>query len=88
MPKKKGIFLACSIYVVALLLPALAGSTAQAANIIWVSDDKTGTNAPADKGWVDLLKAQGYNVDYQGQGGTGTQGTSSGARSTRPRSRR
>ena len=74
MPKKKGIFLVCSIYVVALLLPALAGSTAQAANIIWVSDDKTGTSAPADKGWVDLLKAQGYNVDYQGQGGTGTQG--------------
>ena len=49
-------------------------SAVQAANIIWVSDNKNGTNAPSDIGFVNLLKAQGYNVDYQGQGGTGTPG--------------
>ena len=49
-------------------------SVVQAANIIWVSDNKNGTNAPSDIGFVNLLKAQGYNVDYQGQGGTGTPG--------------
>ncbi len=49
-------------------------TVAQAANIIWVSDNKNGTSTPSDKGFVDLLKAQGYNVDYQGQGGTGTPG--------------
>jgi hypothetical protein len=49
-------------------------TVAQAANIIWVSDNKNGTSTPSDKGFVDLLKARGYNVDYQGQGGTGTAG--------------
>src|SRR5512133_2610092 len=46
----------------------------QAANIIWVPDDKNGTSTPSDIGFVNLLKAQGYNVDYQGQGGTGSPG--------------
>ena len=64
---KKVIFLS-------VVLGVCLTSAVQAANIIWVSDDKNGTNAPADKGFVDLLRAQGYNVDYQGQGGTGTAG--------------
>ncbi len=52
----------------AVLTVALAlsfGSAARAANIIWVSDNKTPTaGVPADQGWVDLLRAQGYTVDY------------------------
>jgi len=33
--------------------------------VIWVSDNKTPTTAgvPADQAWVDLLSAQGYDVD-------------------------
>ena len=51
------------------------GHPAGLPNIIWVSDDNTLTaGVPADMGWVTLLKAQGYNVDYQttGTAGTGT----------------
>jgi hypothetical protein len=61
------------ILLCVVLILCLA-SMLQAANIIWVSDNKNGTSTPSDKGFVDLLKAQGYNVDYQGQGGTGTPG--------------
>lgn len=34
--------------------------------VIWVSDNKTpsaDTGTPADQGWIDLLTAQGYDVD-------------------------
>ncbi len=57
-----------------IMLALCLATVAPAANIIWVSDNKNGTSVPADKGFVDLLKAQGYTVDYQGQGGTGTPG--------------
>ncbi|UCG55978.1 MAG: hypothetical protein JSU70_14030 [Phycisphaerales bacterium] len=42
-------------------------SSAQAANIIWVSDryDELVDQIPDDKGWVDMLEAQGHTVDYQ-----------------------
>jgi hypothetical protein len=47
------------------------GSLAQAANIIWVSDNKgfgsVEPNVPGDQGWVDLLTAQGHNVIYKNQ---------------------
>jgi len=38
-----------------------------APNVIWVSDayDDKPDGVPDDQGWVDFLKAQGYNVDYQ-----------------------
>ena len=57
-----------------ILLALCLATVAQAANIIWVSDNKNGTSTPSDQGFVDLLKAQGYSVDYQGQAGTGTPG--------------
>ena len=44
-----------------VLVPAV-----EAANIIWVSDafDESGDSIPDDQLWVDMLKTQGYNVDY------------------------
>jgi hypothetical protein len=46
--------------------------TAGAVSIIWVSDNSTPSAAgvPGDKGWVDLLRAQGYTVDYRGEAGS------------------
>jgi hypothetical protein len=39
-------------------------SSAHAATIIWVSDNKTPTGGvPADQGWIDLLEANGHTVD-------------------------
>ncbi|UCC98789.1 MAG: discoidin domain-containing protein, partial [Phycisphaerales bacterium] len=39
-------------------------SSAYAATIVWVSDNKTpASGVPADQAWVDLLEAQGYTVD-------------------------
>jgi len=54
-----------------LLLPAF-GLTApvQATTIIWVSDNKTQTSPTADQGWVDLLRNNGYIVDYKGEDGS------------------
>ncbi len=54
------------------LVSALAlGSAVQAANIIWVSDNKgfgsVEPNVAADQGWIDLLTAQGHNVIYKNQ---------------------
>jgi hypothetical protein len=47
-----------------IILGLCLATIAQAANIIWVSDNKTPTNnVPADQAWVDLLVAQGYTVD-------------------------
>jgi len=47
------------------------GSVAQAANIIWVSDNKgfgsVEPNVPGDQGWIDLLTAQGHTVIYKNQ---------------------
>lgn len=38
--------------------------SADAATIIWVSDNKNPTDGvAADQGWVDLLEANGYTVD-------------------------
>ncbi len=46
-------------------------SVVQAANIIWVSDNKgfgsVEPNVAADQGWIDLLTAQGHNVVYKNQ---------------------
>ena len=50
-----------------------AGGTATG-NIIWVSDGHqtiAGATTPDDQGWVDLLRAQGYSVDYQPPAGLG-----------------
>jgi hypothetical protein len=54
------------------LISVLAlGSVVQAANIIWVSDNKgygsVEPNTPGDQGWIDLLTAQGHNVIYKNQ---------------------
>ncbi len=47
------------------------GSVVQAANIIWVSDNKgygsVEPNTPGDQGWVGLLTVQGHNVIYKNQ---------------------
>jgi hypothetical protein len=48
----------------------LEGDTPPLANIIWVSDNlKYDFNAgvPSDQGFIDLLTAEGYLVDYKGQ---------------------
>jgi len=44
-----------------VLLPSV-----EAANIIWVSDafDVSGDGTPDDQAWVDMLKTQGYTVNY------------------------
>ncbi|MHC4740774.1 MAG: hypothetical protein ACYS8Z_02615, partial [Planctomycetota bacterium] len=42
-------------------------ATAQAATIIWVSDNKANSMPAADQAWVDLLRANGYTVDYRGE---------------------
>ncbi|MBP8304396.1 MAG: hypothetical protein KBE04_09745 [Phycisphaerae bacterium] len=62
--------------VFTVLLPALClGPAVRAERIVWVSDNSTPTaGVPADKGWVDLLRGEGYTVDYAGEGGTGTPG--------------
>jgi len=54
------------------LVSALAlSSVVQAANVIWVSDNKgfgsVEPNIPGDQGWVNLLTAQGHNVIYKNQ---------------------
>ncbi len=48
----------------------LEGDVAPIANIIWVSDNKgygTEPNLAADHGFVDLLRANGYLVDYKNE---------------------
>lgn len=52
--------------VLILALAFSLASSATAANIIYVSDayDERVDSIPDDQGWVDLLVAQGYNVDY------------------------
>jgi hypothetical protein len=54
-----------------LVSTLVLGSAVQAANIIWVSDNKgfgsVEPNVPGDQGWVDLLIAQGHNVIYKNQ---------------------
>ena len=51
------------------LLAALAlclGSSAQAANIVWVAEGNVdAAGVPYDQGWIDLLTAQGHTVDDQ-----------------------
>jgi hypothetical protein len=54
------------------LLVAVLGLTpvAQGAKIIWVSDNVRydfDANEPADAGFVNLLRAQGHDVDYKGE---------------------
>ena len=48
----------------------LEGDIAPIANIIWVSDNTKydfDADQPADAGFVDLLRAEGYIVDYRGE---------------------
>jgi hypothetical protein len=48
----------------------LQGDIAPLATIIWVADNlryNFDTNEPADIGFVNLLRAQGYYVDYKGE---------------------
>ncbi len=61
------------VSVIAFVLALALVPSAQAANIIWVSDasDINGDKALDDRGWVDLLRAQGYTVDYKGEAGSG-----------------
>ena len=55
-----------------LLLGFYLTSSAHAATIIWVSDNKNPAGgATADQGWVDLLRAAGHTVEYRGEGGAG-----------------
>ena len=63
---KKLIYLVCFVLVLGMV------SSAYASNIIWVSDatDWSGDGALDDRGWVDLLRAEGYSVDYKGEGGS------------------
>ena len=53
------------LVLLAVAVAACLISSAQAATIIYVSDNKTPDAAgiPADQAWVDLLIAQGYTVD-------------------------
>ncbi|UCD49139.1 MAG: fasciclin domain-containing protein [Phycisphaerales bacterium] len=50
-----------------LVLGFCLSPTLQAANIVWVSQayDNNGDGVLDDQGWVDLLVAEGYEVDYQ-----------------------
>ena len=63
---KKLIYFVCFVLVLGMV------SSAYAANIIWVSDasDYNSDGALDDRGWVDLLRAEGYSVDYKGEGGS------------------
>ncbi len=50
--------------VLLLVLALGLGSLADGATIVWVSDNKTpAAGVPADQAWVDLLIAQGYDVN-------------------------
>lgn len=55
------------IPIVLVLALSLALPVNAAYNIIWVSEDidRDGNGIMDDQGWVDLLTAQGYNVDVQ-----------------------
>jgi len=58
--------------VMFLLVVAALGltSAAHGAKIIWVSDNVRydfDANEPADAGFVNLLRAQGHDVDYKGE---------------------
>ncbi|MHC4682051.1 MAG: hypothetical protein ACYTEK_25580, partial [Planctomycetota bacterium] len=64
------------MYKKLLFLILVAGfclsSSAYAATIIWVADNKNPSGgSTADQGWVDLLRAAGHTVDYRGEGGSG-----------------
>jgi len=61
------------IYFVFFVLVLGMVSSAYAVNIIWVSDasDVNGDGVLDDRGWVDLLRAEGYIVDYKGEAGSG-----------------
>jgi len=58
------------IFMLLVLAFALTVS-AQAITIIWVSDNGSQgavtPNKPADHGWVDLLRLEGYTVNYRGE---------------------
>ena len=58
-----------TLYVLLVLAFGLA-PVAQGAKIIWVSDNVKydfDANEPADAGFVNLLRAQGHEVDYKGE---------------------
>ncbi|MHC4356623.1 MAG: hypothetical protein ACYS0H_28325, partial [Planctomycetota bacterium] len=57
--------------LVVLVLGSYLTSSAYAATIIWVSDNKNFGTAAADQGWVNALRAAGHTVDYRGEGGSG-----------------
>jgi len=65
MSKKSKIRCGGLVYLVLVLAFCLA-SPVDAADIIWVSDfyDDDGDGVTDDQGWVELLEAQGYTVDY------------------------
>ncbi|MHC4168664.1 MAG: discoidin domain-containing protein, partial [Planctomycetota bacterium] len=56
--------------LVVLVLGSYLTSSAYAATIIWVSDNKNFGTAAADQGWVNALRAAGHTVDYRGEGGS------------------
>ncbi|MHC4463655.1 MAG: LamG-like jellyroll fold domain-containing protein, partial [Planctomycetota bacterium] len=61
----------CKRFIFLLLVVAFGlSSSVHAVSIIWVSDNKTPTGGvAADQAWVDLLRAEGYAVDYKGEDG-------------------
>jgi hypothetical protein len=59
------------LMLLSLVTVMALGAVAEAANIIWVSDNKGfgnfEPNTPVDIGWVDLLRAQGHTVIYKNE---------------------
>jgi hypothetical protein len=54
--------------ILLILVLCMCITPVQAAKIIWVSDSHqtlTGATVPDDQGWVDLLRAEGYDVDQR-----------------------
>jgi hypothetical protein len=71
----KRIIMCRKLLFLVLVLGFCLTSSAYAATIIWVSDNKNPSGgATADQGWVDLLRAASYTVDYRGEGGSGDAG--------------
>jgi len=64
-PKVRNAATANSMQIAEVELIGTNVAPAPKAKVIWVSDNKTPTadGVPADQAWVDLLVAQGYDVD-------------------------
>jgi hypothetical protein len=73
MPNRKWIYLVCSIYVVALLLPALAGAAVPKPNVLWWKfDEGSGTVAKDSSGNSRDGVITGAKWTTPGAGGLGS----------------